>query len=56
MLRLVLVGPTLSGKSSIIARYVTHEFKDIMHPTLGVDFMIKIITVNGINVKLQIVK
>ena len=55
-INLILVGPSQSGKSSILGRFTGNEFKQDMLSTIGVDFAIKIISINGINYKLRIVK
>ena len=56
MIKLLLVGPSRSGKSSILDRYVRDEFKEDMLTTIGVDFALKSIDVNGKIAKLQLVK
>ena len=56
MVKLVLSGPTQSGKSSIIDRYTKDQFNDFMLTTIGVEFTVRTIEVSGIQAKVQIVK
>jgi GTPase SAR1 family protein len=41
LLKVVAVGPSAVGKTSIILRYTTGSFREHYIPTLGVDFAIK---------------
>ncbi|MHA1231365.1 MAG: Rab family GTPase [Candidatus Helarchaeota archaeon] len=52
--KVVLLGDSGVGKTSIIDRYVNNRFKDKYQPTLGVDFLIKDITINENKIKLII--
>ena len=52
--RLVLVGESSVGKSSILTRFVDDEFHDSLLSTIGVDFKFRKINVEGKEVKLQI--
>ena len=56
LVKLVLSGPTQSGKSSIIDRYTKDQFNDFMLTTIGVEFTVRTIEVSGIQAKVQIVK
>lgn len=52
--KLLLVGESGVGKSSILTRYVDETFTDGFISTIGVDFRIKSLKHNGREVKLQI--
>ncbi|MHA1271029.1 MAG: Rab family GTPase [Candidatus Helarchaeota archaeon] len=52
--KVVLLGESGVGKTSIIDRYVNNRFKEKYQPTLGVDFLIKDIEINDNKVKLII--
>ncbi|XP_041966813.1 ras and EF-hand domain-containing protein isoform X1 [Alosa sapidissima] len=54
MYRLVLAGDAGSGKSSFLLRLSLNEFKGDIQTTLGVDFQIKKMLVDGENTTLQI--
>ncbi|OMJ82436.1 hypothetical protein SteCoe_16842 [Stentor coeruleus] len=52
--KIVIVGDSSVGKSSIIRRFVSHEFPEVLKSTVGVDFIVQNLTVDGLSVKLQI--
>lgn len=52
--KLVLVGDSSSGKTSLMRRYVDNVFEEQTLTTIGVDFTVKTIVINGSTVKLQI--
>ena len=52
--KIVLVGDSGIGKSSILQKYTRDEFSDNYINTIGVDFAVKTIEINGKNIKLQI--
>ena len=54
LFKLVIVGETNTGKSSILKRYIDNAFSDVYIPTIGVDFKMKTLDVYGKKVKLQI--
>ncbi|KAJ8252113.1 hypothetical protein COCON_G00214250 [Conger conger] len=54
MYRLVLAGDAGSGKSSFLLRLSSNEFRGDMQSTLGVDFQIKKMLVDGEKTHLQI--
>ena len=55
-MKLVLCGPTQSGKSSIIDRYMNYKFNQLIPNTIGLEFTERSIKVGGIKAKFQIVK
>ena len=54
LFKVVLVGNSCVGKSSIVLRYADDEFSDVFLATIGVDFRFKSFLCEGENVKLQI--
>lgn len=54
LFKLLLVGESGVGKSSILKRYVDETFNDGFISTIGVDFRIRSLKYKGMDVKLQI--
>jgi len=54
LFKIVLVGNAGVGKTCLVRRFTQGVFPGGQGATIGVDFMIKTLTVNGIRVKLQI--
>jgi small GTP-binding protein len=52
--KVVLLGDTGVGKSSLVLRFVTNNFKPYSESTIGASFMSKLMTVNGKPIKFQI--
>ena len=52
--KIVVIGDSAVGKTSILSRYCDDKFNDKHMTTLGVDFKIRTLTVNDKRVKLQI--
>jgi len=52
--KVVLLGDTGVGKSSLVLRFVTHNFRPFSESTIGASFMSKMISVDGKNIKYQI--
>lgn len=52
--KVVLLGDTGVGKSSLVLRFVTNNFKPYSESTIGASFMSKMITVNSKPLKFQI--
>jgi Ras-related protein Rab-8A len=50
----VIIGDTAVGKTNILLRYVNEEYKMSHVTTIGVDFKIKTINIDGIKIKMQI--
>jgi len=53
LFKILLVGDSGVGKSSILMRFTTEKFED-MSPTIGVDFKLKMLDVCGKRLKLTI--
>lgn len=54
LFKVVLVGNSCVGKSSIVIRYADDEFSDVFLATIGVDFRFKSFQLHDDFVKLQI--
>ncbi|XP_050407599.1 ras-related protein Rab-10 [Patella vulgata] len=54
LLRLLLVGDTGVGKTCLICQYANNEFYDTHISTIGIDFKMKTVNINGSIVKVQI--
>eukprot|EP01031_Cornospumella_fuschlensis_P029341 gene29341-35419_t len=52
--KVVLLGDTGVGKSSLVLRFVTNSFRPYSESTIGASFMSKLITVNSKPIKFQI--
>ena len=52
--KLILIGNSGVGKSSILNRYMNKAFQETYKCTIGVDFLMKSIEINGKTVKLQL--
>mmetsp|Transcript_5908 Transcript_5908/g.5295 ORF Transcript_5908/g.5295 Transcript_5908/m.5295 type:complete len:185 (+) Transcript_5908:117-671(+) len=52
--KVVLLGDTGVGKSSLVLRFVTNNFKPYSESTIGASFMSKMIMVSGKPIKFQI--
>ena len=54
VLKLLLLGDSLVGKTSILVKYINDKFDSSSISTIGVDYMDKIIDYKNIKIKLQI--
>jgi len=52
--KLLLLGDSTVGKTSILIKYINDKFDDSAISTVGVDYMDKIITYKNLKIKLQI--
>ena len=46
IVKVVIIGDTTTGKTSIVHRYVKNKFNDTSRPTIGVEFFNKDVFVN----------
>ena len=53
-LKILLVGDTAVGKSSILLRFTEDMFREGMEATIGVDFKIKFVELRGKRIKMTI--
>lgn len=54
LFKVVLVGNSSVGKSSIVVRYADDEFSEVFLATIGVDFRFKSFSLGTNKIKLQI--
>ena len=52
--KIIVIGDANVGKSSIICRFSDNVFRENYINTIGVDFRYKVVTIDGVRVKLQI--
>lgn len=52
--KVVLLGDTGVGKSSLVLRFVTNNYKPYSESTIGASFMSKVVMSNGKQIKFQI--
>lgn len=52
--KLVIIGDSGVGKTNILIRFCEKDFKDNYVATIGVDFKMKTINVEGVKYKLQL--
>ena len=53
-IKIVIVGDSKVGKTSISNKFVSNNFSNITNPTIGAAFLTKIITINSGSVRLQL--
>jgi len=54
LVKLLMVGESGVGKSSLLTRFVDDTFNPSFVATIGIDFRIRIVEVGGVRVKLQV--
>lgn len=54
LFKIILIGETGVGKSSIVTSYVDRHISDSHETTIGVDFRMKLVEMNGKTAKLQL--
>ena len=54
MVKLVIVGDSAVGKTNILMRFVDEGYKTSHITTIGVDYKIKVLTIDGVSIKMQI--
>jgi len=54
IVRLLTLGDSGAGKSSLLLRYTQNEFTHEYMPTIGIDFRLKTIEVKGKTIKVQV--
>ena len=54
LFKVLLIGNSSVGKSSLLLRFVDNQWNDLFVPTIGVDFKIRTMEIDNKNVKLQI--
>lgn len=54
LVKLVIIGDSAVGKTNILLRYTNDQYRMTHLTTIGVDFKIKTININGTKLKMQI--
>jgi Ras-related protein Rab-1A len=54
LFKLVIIGNSGVGKSSVLIRFTDDKFSESYITTIGVDFRFKTLQIEGKNIKLQI--
>ena len=54
IVRLLTLGDSGAGKSSLLLRYTQNEFSVEYMPTIGIDFRLKTVDMKGKTVKVQV--
>ena len=54
LIKILLIGDTGVGKSSLLLKYTDDTFTPSYIPTIGIDFKIKLTEMNGVRYKLQL--
>lgn len=54
LIKLVIIGNSSVGKSSVLLRFSDDQFSESYLTTIGVDFRFKTLNIDGRRVKLQI--
>lgn len=54
VIKIVVIGDSYVGKSSILTRYCDSDFSPTFITTIGIDFKVRTVKINNKNVKLQI--
>ena len=52
--KLMIIGDSSVGQSSLLKKYCKNEFSNSYITTVGIDFQVKILTINNIKIKIQI--
>lgn len=56
LFKIVLIGDCAVGKSCIVQKLKTGNFQEVHQNTIGVDFSMKTMQIDGKKVKLQVLK
>jgi len=54
LFKFIVVGSSGVGKSSILLQFTDHEFQPTHDSTIGIEFGVRMLTVDGVKVKVQI--
>ena len=54
LFKIVVIGDSGVGKSCIMLRFTEDVFNESFISTIGIDFKVRTIDVNGVTIKLQI--
>ena len=54
MAKLAVIGDSSVGKTNLLLRYVNADYHQTHVATIGIDFKVKTVDINGYRIKLQI--
>jgi len=54
MAKVAVIGDSSVGKTNLLLRYVSSEYHQTHIATIGIDFKVKTVDINGYKIKLQI--
>ena len=54
MAKLAIIGDSSVGKTNLLIRYINSEYQPSHISTIGIDFKLKTVNINGYKLKLQI--
>jgi Ras-related protein Rab-8A len=54
LVKLLIIGESAVGKSCLLLRFAENQFSDEFLSTIGIDFKVRVLDINGQKVKLQI--
>jgi Ras-related protein Rab-2A len=54
LFRFIMIGDTFVGKSCLMTRFIEEKFISVNDPTIGVEFGTKILSIDDLNIKIQI--
>jgi small GTP-binding protein len=54
LFKIIILGDSSVGKTNLLLRYTQDKFQEYVHTTIGVDFRIRTVVVDGKKVKLQL--
>lgn len=55
LFKIILIGDTDVGKTSVIQRFKTGNFSERQQSTIGVDFIVRTLKIQGRNVKVSFI-
>lgn len=54
MAKIAVIGDSSVGKTNLLLRYVSSDYQQTHIATIGIDFKVKTVDINGYRIKLQI--
>ena len=54
LFKLIIIGDQSVGKSTLLKRFTDDTFSEFHEPTIGVEFAIRTIQINNVNIRLQV--
>ena len=54
MAKVAVIGDSSVGKTNLLLRYVSSEYSSSHIATIGIDFKVKTLDINGFKIKMQI--